>query len=135
MPVPIFLGFVERSKLTLDDRPGFMDYMRTFEGREVEITIRKRRSQRSLDQNAYWWAVPVRILADHCGYSDEQMHYALMGACFGYTAGPTGSQIPNKPSSSHLTVEEFTRLIEWVLIFGPTELGCIIPSPEKVEAA
>lgn len=62
------------------------------------------------------------------------MHYALLGECFGYVIGPTGTVIPNVPSSSHLTTEQFTRLIEWVLIWGPTEMGVDIPAPEKVAA-
>jgi hypothetical protein len=40
-----------------------------------------------------------------------------------------------KPSSSDLTVEEFTHLIDWVLTWAPTELGVTIPSPNEWEAA
>lgn len=88
-------------------------------------------TKRTLDQNAYWWSVPVKILAEHCGNTDSQMHYALLGECFGYTTGPTGQPVPVKPSSSDLTVQEFTHLIEWVLTWAPTELGVVIPAPNE----
>ena len=86
-------------------------------------------TKRTLDQNKFWWAVPVRILAEHCGYTDTQMHYALLGECFGYGAGPVGHDVPNKPSSKELTVEEFRQLIDWVLVWAPSELGVLIPEP------
>lgn len=106
-----------------------MAHLRTVAGQAVEIVVRKPRTKRSLDQNAFWWAVPVELLAEHCGYSRNQMHYALLGECFGYTPGPTGGAVPVKASSSELSVDEFSHLIEWVLIWGPSELGVVIPSP------
>lgn len=132
-PQPVFVGFVDqRGKLELDDRSKFIGHVHSFAGYEVELTIRKRKSQRSLDQNAFWWAVPVAILAEHCGYTPSQMHYALLGECFGYMAGPTGQPIPNVPSSSELNTEQFAHLIDWVLTWAPTELGVTIPEPGQV---
>lgn len=95
------------------------------------LTLKPTKAQRSLDQNAYWWAVPVEILAEHCGYTPAQMHYALLGECFGYTPGPTGHPVPNVPSSSELNTAEFTKLIDWVLTWAPTELGVVIPAPDE----
>ncbi len=129
---PILLASLHGHGLRFEDPPAARRYLSTLAGQPLEVIIRKRRTQRTIDQNAYWWAVPVRLLADHCGYSDDQMHYALLGECFGYTVGPTGKHVPNKPASSKLTVDEFTRLIEWVLVWGPTEMGVEIPAPESV---
>ena len=100
---------------------------------EYWITVEPRKVKRSLDQNAYWWAAPVKILAEHCGYTDSQMHYALLGECFGFTAGPTGQPVPVKPSSSELSVDEFKQLIDWVLVWAPSELGVVIPEPNEWE--
>lgn len=100
-----------------------------------KYTLRlKRGAKRSLDQNAYWWAVPVKILAEHCGYTDTQMHYALLGECFGFVEGPAGHPVPVKPSSSELTVDEFKHLVDWVLTWAPTELGVVLPEPGEVIA-
>lgn len=105
------------------------------EGKVVEVVIRRPKAQRSLDQNAYWWAEPVKVLAEFCGYTESQMHYALLGECFGYEPGPGGQPIPIKPSSSELTVEEFTHLIEWVQQWAATELGVDIAPPASAKAA
>lgn len=135
---PIFHGAVTKDgRLTLlsSEHGTRQRWLRTLAGDAVEVVVRKAQSRRSLEQNRFWWAVPVRLLAEHCGYTDEQMHYALLGECFGYTVGPTGRQIPNVTSSSRLSVEQFTHLIDWVLVWGPTEMGVEIPPPESVEVA
>lgn len=126
----------EQAQLVLpaNERGRRQTHLESLAGHDVEIVIRKKRRQRSIDQNAYWWAVPVRLLAEHCGYTDDQMHYALLGECFGYRVGPKGHDVPNVVSSSQLTTEEFTRLIEWALVWGPTEMGVEIPPPERVAA-
>jgi hypothetical protein len=96
----------------------------------VHVTVQAERPKRSLDQLRYWWAVPVKDIADHCGYTPSQMHYALLGECFGYTAGPLGQAVPVKPSSSELSTAEFSQLIEWVLTWAPSELGVSLEPPQ-----
>jgi hypothetical protein len=131
---PIFTATVRGGKLVQADLNAVKRHLATLDGHDVEFTIKRKRSQRSLDQNKFWWAVPVAILAEHCGYTPSQMHYALLGECFGYLAGPTGQPVPNVPSSSELSVDEFSRLIEWVLTWAPSELGVSIPAPNEVDA-
>lgn len=130
-----FKGFVDDSgHFALDDRKGFISATADFKGKEVELVLREWKRPRTLNQNRYWWAVPVKILAAECGYTPSQMHYALLGECFGYTEGPTGKAVPVKPSSSELNVGEFTKLIEWVLDWAPAELNCVIPPPTDPRA-
>jgi len=135
-PTPKWIGTVDaQGKLHIDGKRDLDRYLRTLAGKEVELVVKRKVYKRSLDQNAYWWSVPVRILAEHCGYTDAQMHYALLGECFGYVAGPQGKPVPVKPSSSDLSVEEFSRLIEWCLDWAASELGVYIPAPDKQRAA
>lgn len=127
-----FIGPVDtRGHLDPDVRGQVADYLRTFTGRLVRIKVWEHKKQRSLDQNAYWWAVPVAILAEHCGYEPEQMHYALLGEWRGYRDGPHGHQVPNCASSSKLTTAEFTELIEWVQRWAATEMHVQIPAPNE----
>lgn len=136
-PVEFSIGgeITEDGKLELDSRGRFKAAIRSMDPGPVTVKIKKQRPHRTLNQNAYWWAVPVKLLAEHCGYTDSQMHYALLGECFGFTAGPTGHAVPVKPSSSELTVDEFQKLIDWVLTWAPTELGVNLPAPNEWEDA
>lgn len=103
-------------------------------GKPVNVIIREVVKRDIRQMQKYWWAVPVPLLADHCGYTDAQMHYALLEECFGYITGPKGVRIPNEPQSSYLSFDKWRRLIDWVLVWGPAELGVDIPPPTKVEA-
>ena len=133
--VKVFTGFVDDAgHFALDQRGAFTAYASQFKGKEVELTIREKKAQRTLNQNRYWWAVPVKILAEECGYTPSQMHYALLGECFGYTEGPSGKPVPVRPSSSELNVGEFQKLIDWVLDWAPAELNCVIPAPTDPRA-
>lgn len=120
-----------QGKLELTDKRAYALALKALPVGPLVVKLKAQRPQRTLDQNSYWWAIPVKLLAEHCGYTDTQMHYALLGECFGYTSGPLGQPVPVKPSSSDLTVEEFTHLIDWVLTWGPTELGLVIPAPHE----
>lgn len=120
--------------LVLDDRDEFRRAMRNGgNGLRVTVTVEEEKDRRSktYEQVKYWWAVPVPILAEHCGTTERQMHVALLGECFGYEEGPLGHVLPKKPSLAELTVEETTHLIDWVLTWAPSELEVVIPPPDK----
>lgn len=107
------------------------NYFRTLAGQRVEIVVRKQRSQRSLDQNAYIHAVPVAILAEHCGYSVPEMKLVLMGECWGWKT-VAGHEIPVKPHTSDMTVEEARQFIDWVIPWAMEHFDVAIPLPNEV---
>lgn len=131
---PRFYGTVsDDGTLTLRNRAQWDAYTRRFAGQDVELTIRKRRQQRSLRQNAYWWAVPVPLMADYMGQGLEETKLDLLGECFGWQETSLGNKVPRKPSTAALTVEEFSALITWLIPWALTEHGVRIPLPDEVE--
>lgn len=119
----------DQGHLLIDNHAGFTAAVSRFRGRDVVVRVERKKHKRSLDQNAYWWAVPVETLAEELGYTRPQMHYALLGECFGYRPGPAGTAVPIKPASSDLSIEEFSHLIDWVLTWAPAELGITLEPP------
>ena len=107
-------------------------WVKTLKGQDVEIVVRRKQSKRSLDQNAYWHAIPVELMAEEWGVTHDQAHYLLLGEWKGYTDGPLG-RLPNCTSSSKLTVEDFSALITWVLDYGPSEWNVYIPAPNETD--
>jgi hypothetical protein len=122
---------IKGGRMDLPDREGLRAAVACMPDGDACLTIGPPKRGKTHDQLAYWFAVPVPLIAEHCGYTERQMHYALLGECFGYSPGPMGTPIPNKPSIADCTVEEVTHLIEWVLTWAPTELGVIVPEPDK----
>jgi len=136
-PVPKWLGVVDtKGHLHLDERRDFDRYLRTLTGKEVEIVVRRRQYKRTLDQNAYWHGVCFPLLMEHFGYTDvAQLKLDLMGTCWGWTRSPvTGKEVPIKPSTSAMSLEEGTHFTDWLLTWSAEEHGVFIPSPEKVAA-
>lgn len=131
-PAVTFTGFCDDAgKFALDNRRAFLNYIAAkFKGHEVVVTVTKKVAKRTVDQNAYWWAVPVKIMAAELGYTDNQMHYALLGEHGGYKVGPTGQPVPNIASITDLNREQMAKLIDWVLDWAPSELNITIPPPD-----
>lgn len=132
---PIFPGHVsDDGKLHLREPFTFQKHLRGLAGKPVEVVVRRARSQRSLDQNNYWWAIPVEIMAEYMGEERSATHYALLGECFGYHWNERLKRnVPNKGSSSALTVEEFSQLIEWCPPWALENFDVRIPLPNEVE--
>ena len=102
--------------------------------RKVQLTIRKRQSQRSLDQNAYLHKVPFPILAEHFGDTIPGIKLSLMGECWGWHHDKvTGRDVPIKPSTSEMTIEEASYFIDWVIPWAMTNHQVAIPLPNEVD--
>jgi hypothetical protein len=108
--------------------------LRTLSGDAVELVVRKARTQRSLDQNAYLHAVPFAILAEEWGEDIETTKLLVLGECFGWR-DVGEARVPIKPSTSRLTVEEASHLIEWIPPWAMVKFGTRIPLPHEAEAA
>ncbi len=138
--VPIFHGRITaegRFELAEDERDRRRAFFQTLAGKNVEIVVRKERTRRSLDQNAYLHAVPFPMLREYLGYeSIEDLKLALMGECWGYRRDKaTGRELPLKPHTSDMTTEECTRFIEWLVTWAQTKFDFHIPLPNEAEDA
>lgn len=133
--VPIFTGTVDdaaRLTLTERERDQRRAWLETLKGRDVEVVIRRRRRQRSTDQNALIHAVAT-ALAEHCGVSLGEMKVLLMGECWGWRT-VRGHEVPVKPHTSDMTVEEATDFIDWLLPWTATNFPSVRLDAKRVAA-
>jgi hypothetical protein len=106
--------------------------MSTFEGKKIELTLRKSNSTRSLQANAYYWGVVVKLIADHCGYDSAELHEALKYKFLSnHEADETG--LVRIKSTASLTVDEFIRYTNDVVIWAARDLQVYIPAPGDVD--
>jgi hypothetical protein len=123
----------EDAMIVVDDPARFAGVSKALKGKPIELVIRKPKSKRSLDMNAYLHSEtgPFRLLAEYFGDTIEGVKYDLMGECFGWVKGPvSGKLIPIKAHSSDMTVEESRYFVDWVVPFG-AQHGVIIPFPDE----
>ena len=133
----IFYGHVDRQgKLQIDQRfqQPLMEHLRGLIGKPVEVTVKGKRRQRSLDQNSYLHAAVFPPLAEKFGNTIDEVKYALMGECFGWKRDPiSGREVPIKPHTSDMTVEEARQFIDWVIPWAMTEYEVTIYLPNEIE--
>lgn len=129
-PNPQFLGTVEDGKLSLVNPQRFDRYLLNLVG-EVVLTIKRNRKkrERSLAQNRYYWGVPVAILAENFGYSDEEMHEALKWQFLKKHEG----RIPTVRSTTDLSTVEMENLLSKIRQWASSEFGVYIPTPNETE--
>lgn len=119
-------------KLTFEHPREAMRHLRGLAGKRIACTFKEWKPQRSDPQNKYWWGVVVAILADHCGYTNDEMHDALK---YKFLRDSAEGPLVKVRGTSTLTTAEFTRLIDDVRLWSETDLGCYIPAPNESEFA
>lgn len=109
----IFIGLVREdgSKVDLDYPTDYRNFVRQFAGHEVEIEIRKRRSKRSLRQNA-WFHSFIVPFAESIGETVPRLKLIGLVAVFG-TENVMGYTVPKYAHTSDLDTEQFSDLCEW----------------------
>ena len=129
---PVFPARVnERGQVIIRDRESFDNYAKTLQGSELEVIIRKRKSQRSSQQNRYYFGCVVKLIGEYCGYDTDDMHEALAMKFLRIEDCPiTG--VPRRKRTPKTNTAEFAAYVDQCIRFG-AELGVVIPEPGQVD--
>lgn len=102
-------------------------------GGQWRVTVEPYRRKRSLDQNAYLHAVPLKLICDHTGHSLDDMKEYLCGEAFGWKQIEFKNRTISRPvkTTSELNVEEFSWFIEWVIAWASSTLNLRVPLPSE----
>ena len=97
------------------------------------IEIKEYRKKRSLDQNAYIHAVPLKIIAEHTGYTIDDIKTYTCGEFMGWKKVEIMGVEVDRPikTTSQMTTKEMTDYIENLQWFGSSTLNLRIPSPNE----
>jgi hypothetical protein len=117
---PVFYGIVKSSKIKLDNKIRFMDYLSSLEGQRVEVVIRKRNPSRTEHANNFYHGVVVPLIADHLGYTHDECHDAI-------------KEKFSIKSTARMKVDEFSRFLEGVIRWSAQDLGVPIPDPKNID--
>lgn len=99
------------------------------DGQELVLSISKKtlKKQRSLEQNAYYWGVVVKILSDDLGYTPNEMHEAIK---FQFLVDQT-RLLPFIPSTTDLDTAEWESLMTRIREWASSSFNVYIPSPNE----
>ena len=134
----IFYGKTIDGKPKIARRSELEEVLQSFDGKEFQITVEKKKKSRSLNQNSYYWGVvipSVRAGLHDLGMklSRQEVHELLKlkflkkeiinektGEVFEYIGG-----------SSELTTTEFMDFIAELQQWSAEYLNVVIPSPNE----
>lgn len=131
--VPKFFGTIQFGRLSLEDQDAYDGYLLSLEG-EVEVVVRKRSKQRTLNQNQYYWGVVVRLIADETGHSSDEIHEMLKMMFLKDLIEIKGDMYETIKSSSSLDTRGFSKdYIDRIKFWALDKLNLIIPEADSVE--
>lgn len=128
---PIYHGTVVKGKVSLDNPSYFNKNLEKFEGKRIDVIVREYKSQRSNNQNNYYFGVVCQILGDYFGYTPEEMHDALKMKFLRKGA----ADLETVTSTTKLNTAQFEDYLENVRRWALLEYQITVPLPNEFEAA
>lgn len=130
--VPIHQGRIENGNLRLENPARYELWLALLNGKDVEVIVRKKRKQRSLRANRYYWGVVIKMIADFLGYAPEECHEALKRKFLGEVEDRYG--LKRVATTTTLTTIEFIdAYTEPIKRWAAEFLKLYIPDPDHVE--
>lgn len=74
---PKFIAYAKGGRLEILKKDEFARYMAALDGKELEVTAKPRAKDRSRQEEKYYHAVVVRMVADAMGTTDQEAHEFL----------------------------------------------------------
>jgi len=126
---------VNNSSLIFDNSLKLREDLKKFSG-DVEVVVKTPDKSRSNNQNRYYWGVVLKLIADHTGYSIDELHEILKGIFLRKrieleTKNGISEQFISK-STAELTTAEMETYLSNIRQWSSLELGCYIPEPNEV---
>lgn len=129
-------GTIEGGRLEIRNRTALAQALRGMKDGEVLVRIERLKATRSSRQNRYYWGVIVQLLAEHTGYTPDEMHEVLKAKFlpkrFAVTDGngEIRDELVIGGSSAVLNTVEFGEYCEAIRGWAAETLDVVIPDPE-----
>ena len=112
--VNAYTGRIVKGKFIPDNPAAFTKAFLRKDGTRMEVTAKKVVPRRSLNANAYWWAVIIPMFMEESGIRNKyEMHRTILIALGQYDEKMFGTRKVLEPYETHeMDVETFASLIE-----------------------
>jgi hypothetical protein len=131
---PKVRGRVKGGKFIPADPSTFKEAFFCHENKEVELTVKRHRQARSLNQNAYYWGVVVRMIGQQIGEDDPEAVHEMLKMEHNYYVATVGKKEMRIPlSTADLDTTAFEAYLEKIRRWSSEWLSLYIPSPGEVD--
>jgi hypothetical protein len=133
--IPTFKGYVKEGKFNFYDEEFFNQYVLSMKDGDVLLSVRREGKNRSDNQNRYYWAVVIRLIAQELGYegkSDlERLHVWIQEQVDHVTIMHDGAKIASGTSS--LSTVEMEDYLSKVRSWASSFLNIYVPLPNETD--
>ena len=129
---PLLPARIEKGKILWQNPVMTAQVMRELEGEQVKVSIKPFTKTRSLNQNAYYWAVIIATLADFTGYSTDEMHEVLRVKFLPYKANVGNEEVTITKSTTDLDTTEFEKYLAEIREWASVALEVFLPLPGEI---
>ena len=119
-----FFGIIKDGRLHLKKIKEFNSYVAKWEGKEVEVKVKRKSKNRSDAQNNLYWAY-LNIIAEDTGNDFEQLHDTFKAKFLIDHSG----KFPVVKSTTILNTIEFGEYITKIAVFV-ADYGITLPDPD-----
>ena len=127
----IFRGSVNKGQLVMG--ADYIDTLAMLEGQDIDLTICKHKTQRSLNQNSYFHGVIVKMISDETGYEIEEVKEMIRMKFLSYEIKLGDEIVLVGRSTVSLTTAEFEELNSQCRRWAAQAIGLYLPEPNEVE--
>jgi hypothetical protein len=133
--IPKIKGIVTNGKLIIDYNNTIKQekWVRTLEGKRVEVIIKAERHSRSIPQNSYYWGVVLLLISKETGYTPEELHEFFKRIYLKKEIIIGGQVYEVSISTKKLNTEQFMDYIEKIKGFVLAKLNLAIPNPDEYD--
>lgn len=105
-----------------------------FAGKRVTISIEVYKKKRSLEQNSYYWVVVVKLISNHTGYTEDEVHEFLKSEFIGIKKVKIGGrEIERGKTTTDLTTTDFMGYVAEIQQWASEKLDLYLPDPSELE--
>jgi hypothetical protein len=129
-------GFVRKGRLEIRNRKRFTGELSRMRDGEVLVMITKKHATRSAQANRYYWGVVVELLAQHTGYTPEEIHEILKARFIPKKLsvangnGEIKGEFVIGGTTTSMNKLEFGEYITSIRQWAAEELDVVIPDPD-----
>lgn len=105
------------------------------EGEKLEVIVRKRKSQRSIRQNKYYFGVVLKLIAEDQSEDINYVHWCMSDKFLKRVEFNrlTKKETIYTPSTTKLKTDQFEKYLEAIRKWASKELNIYIPLPNEVD--
>ena len=133
MIIPKFKAAVLEGKLVFEEPDLYEMWLGCLNNKKVEVVVRKPEKKRTDKQNAYYWAVLVRMIADDTGDDTESTHFFLKSLFLKDYKIVNRKRYTIVGSTKKLNTIKFEKYNNQIRKWAAEELNLSIPEPKEIE--